>query len=228
MIDGERMRKEIEARVDEMKQLFARKKAPADPERSLQRTFALARAIAVTQEVRDTFKEGHQFRVADLARAIGEEMALEPDRVTGLRLAALVHDLGKIGIPSELLNKSTRLDDAEQVVMQAHVTVGHGMLKGIRFPWPVARMVLEHHERLDGSGYPKGLKGKRILMESRILMVADVVDAITSARAYRPAREVHVALYSMKGDRGALYDQDVVDACLKLFDVRGYKMLELD
>jgi len=227
MIDAERMKKEIEGWLEEMKPLFPKKKT-ADPERSLQRVFALARAIAVTQEVRDTYKEGHQFRVSDLARAIAEEMGLEEERITGLRLAGLIHDVGKINIPAELLNKETRLTESESQVMQTHVESGYEMLKGIRFPWPVARMVLEHHERLDGSGYPKGLKGKRILLESRILAAADVVDAITSKRSYRPAREVHVALYSMKGDRGALYDQDVVDACLKLFDEMGYKMLDLD
>jgi putative nucleotidyltransferase with HDIG domain len=227
MIDAERMKKEIEGWLEEMKPLFLKKKT-ADPERSLQRVFALARAIAVTQEVRDTYKEGHQFRVSDLARAIAEEMGLQEERITGLRLAGLIHDVGKINIPAELLNKETRLTESESREMQTHVESGYEMLKGIRFPWPVARMVLEHHERLDGSGYPKGLKGKRILLESRILAAADVVDAITSKRSYRPAREVHVALYSMKGDRGDLYDQDVVDACLKLFDEKGYKMLDLD
>ncbi len=228
MIHVERMKKEIEERLKEMQPLFSKKKSELSPERSLQRAFALARAIAVSHEVRDTYKEGHQFRVADLARAIGEQMNLDKDRITGLRLAGLIHDIGKIDIPGELLSKPTKLDESEARVMQTHVEIGHTMLKGIRFPWPVARMVWEHHERMDGSGYPRGLKGKRILLESRILAVADVVDAITSRRAYRPAREVHVAIYSMKGDRGGLYDQDVVDACLRLFDVQGYKMLDLD
>ncbi len=228
MIDVERMKMEIEERLEEMQQLFSRKKSELSPERSLQRAFALARAIAVGHEVRDTYKEGHQFRVADLARAIGERMNLDKNRITGLRLAGLIHDIGKIDVPAVILNKETRLDENEALVMQKHVEIGHDMLKGIRFPWPVARMVWEHHERMDGSGYPRGLKGKRILLESRILGVADVVDAITSPRAYRPAREVHVAIYSMKGDRGSLFDQDVVDACLHVFDVQGYKMLEMD
>jgi HD-GYP domain-containing protein (c-di-GMP phosphodiesterase class II) len=223
----ERMKKDITEWLAAMGRIFSGKEQ-VDAGRSLQRTFALARAVAVTQEVRDTYKEGHQFRVSDLARALGEETGLEEERITGLKLAALIHDVGKIGIPSEILNKKSRLAEAENRVMQTHVELGYGMLKGVPFPWPVARMVREHHERMDGSGYPRGLRGDDILLESRILAVADVADAITSRRAYRPAREIYVALYSMKGDRGAIYDQDIVDACLRLFEVRGYKMLDLD
>jgi HD-GYP domain-containing protein (c-di-GMP phosphodiesterase class II) len=184
----------------------------------------IAESIAANLEERDPFKKGHQYRVMDLAGAIGEAMNLDSRRIEGLRVGSLLHDIGKIFIPSGLLLKPTRLTAAENQLVITHVRSGNELLQDIPFPWPVTRMLLEHHERIDGSGYPDGLRGESLILESRILAVADVVDAIASPRSYRPARGIEVALYDIKGFRGIRYDPDVVDACLMLFEEKNYRL----
>ena len=174
-------------------------------------------AMVTMVEMRDPFTAGHQSRVARLACAIGRAMGLNEHQVEGIRVAGLLHDIGKIGVPAEILSKPGRILDFEFNIIKSHSEIGHKILKEIDFPWPIATMVLHHHERLDGSGYPEGLKGGNILLESRILVVADVVEAMASHRPYRPARGVDLALGEVELNKGILYDPDVVDACLVLF-----------
>ncbi len=183
---------------------------------------ATVRAMAETVESRDPYTAGHQLNVSDLARAIATEMKMSKDKIEGLRTAATIHDLGKISIPAEILSKPARLTDIEFALIKDHPQAGFNILKNIDFPWPVARMILEHHERMDGSGYPNCLKGDEILLESRILAVADVVEAICSHRPYRPALGVDAALDEIARNRGTLYDPEVVDACLRLFHDKNY------
>ncbi|MHB0926627.1 MAG: PAS domain S-box protein [Gallionellaceae bacterium] len=181
------------------------------------------RAIATIVEMRDPYTAGHQARVADLAAAIGGQMGLPDGRVHSIRLAGVVHDLGKVQIPAEILSKPGRLSVIEYSLIQTHAQAGYDILKGINFPWPIAQMVLQHHERFDGSGYPQGLKGDAILLEARILSVADVVESMFSHRPYRPGMGMEVALEEIAKNSGALYDSQVVDACLAVFREQGYK-----
>lgn len=171
-------------------------------------------ALAVTSEKRDPFTAGHQQRVSQLAEAIAVELGLPEISRDGVRMAGLVHDIGKIHVPSEILAKTEALSALELRIVQGHSQVGYEILKDIPFPWPVARMVLEHHERLDGSGYPSGLRGTACLPESRILAVADVVEAMTAHRPYRAAYSLEQALEELTSGRGERYDPDVVDGCL--------------
>ncbi len=186
---------------------------------------ATVQAISVTVEARDPYTAGHQRRVADLARAMGVGMGLPAERVEGLHMAGLIHDLGKISVPAEILSKPSRLTEFEFALIKVHPQAGHDILKDIEFPWPIARMVLEHHERIDGSGYPNGRTGDSLLMESRILAVADVVESMASHRPYRPAIGLDEALREVSGQRAVLYDADAVDACLSLFEM-GYSLAE--
>ncbi len=178
---------------------------------------ATVNAMAVMVESRDPYTAGHQRRVADLARAIATEMKLATNRIEGLRMAATIHDLGKIAIPAEILTKPTRLTDVEFMLVKTHAQAGFDILKDIDFPWPIARMVVEHHERINGSGYPHHLKGDEILPESKILMVADVVEAMASHRPYRPSLGIEVAIDEITRNKGALYDAEAVDVCVRLF-----------
>ncbi len=180
-------------------------------------------AIALTIEQRDLFTAGHQRRVAELASAIAKAMKLPEDRVTGVYMAGLLHDIGKINVPAELLMKPAKLTELEFKLVKNHPKVAYDILKGIEFPWPIAQISLQHHERLDGSGYPSGLKSEDILLESRILAVADVVEAMSSARPYRPALGIGEALKEVSNKKGLLYDADVVNACVKLFKEKGFK-----
>lgn len=170
-------------------------------------------ALAVTSEKRDPFTAGHQQRVSRLAEAIAAELGLSEISREGVRMAGLVHDIGKIHVPSEILAKTESLSALELRIVRGHCQVGYEILKDIPFPWPVARMVLEHHERMDGSGYPSGLRGRDCLQESRILAVADVVEAMTSHRPYRAAHSLEQALEELATRRIERYDPDVVDAC---------------
>ena len=190
------------------------------------RLFEIAETIAEMIDRKEPYKAGHHLRVADLACAIGKEMNLADDQINGIRMGSIIHDIGKMFVPSEFLIKPTKLTETESELVRAHARSGHDILKDIDFPWPVARIVLEHHERINGSGYPSGLTGGNLLMESKILAVADVVEAIASPRAYRPARSIHVSLYDLRGNRGTLYDPEVVDSCLRLFDDKCYKLIE--
>lgn len=180
-------------------------------------------AIAATVEMRDPYTAGHQRRVAKLAVAIATEMGLSDDQVKGLHMACVVHDIGKIHVPAEILSSPGKLSDAEFEIIKTHSKVGWEILKGIDFPWPVAEMVYQHHEKLDGSGYPRGLKGDEILLESRILTVADVVEAMTSHRPYRPGLGVFPALQEIFRDKGKYYDMAVVEACLRVFMEKSYE-----
>ena len=182
-------------------------------------------AISMIVEMKDPYTSGHQQRVSDLARSIATEMGLSADRQDFLRTASAIHDIGKISVPSEILSKPTKLTDLEFSLIKTHVRTGYDILKDIEFPWPVADVVLQHHERMDGSGYPQGLKGDDILLEARILAVADVVEAIASHRPYRPELGIDFALEEISGNKGILYDADAVDACLKLFREKGYTLV---
>jgi PAS domain S-box-containing protein len=181
------------------------------------------KAIAATVEARDPYTSGHQSRVSLLAVAIAEEMGLPDETINGIGLAASVHDLGKISVPAEILSKPGGLTEVEFMLVKQHVQRGYDILKDIAFPWPLATNVWQHHERMDSSGYPQGLKGEQILLGSRILAVADVVEAMASHRPYRPALGIEAALEEIELHRGTRYDGNVVDACIKLFRQRSYK-----
>lgn len=183
------------------------------------------RAIASLVETRDPYTAGHQNRVADLARTIAREMGLSGERIEGLRMAGIIHDIGKVSVPSEILSTPKRLTDLEFRLIKTHAQSGYDILKDIEFPWPVARMVLEHHERMNGSGYPNGLTGDNILVESRILSVADVVEAMATHRPYRPSLGLDAALEEITRNKGLLYDTDAVNACLRIFKEKGYKII---
>ncbi len=179
-------------------------------------------ALAVTSEKRDPYTAGHQLRVSKLATAIADHLGLSSEMREGIRVAGLLHDIGKIYVPAEILSKPAQLTSMEMGIMKGHSEVGYDILKDIPFPWPVARIVHEHHERLDGSGYPAGLSGEDILLESRILCVADVVEAMSSHRPYRAALGLAKALKEISSNRGALYDERAVDACLILFNEKEF------
>lgn len=180
-------------------------------------------ALASLAERRDPYTAGHQRRVAQLACAIAAEMKLPKEKIEGLGVAGVLHDIGKIYVPAEILSKPTRLLDIERSLIKNHVEVSHEVLKEIEFPWPVAEIVLQHHERMDGSGYPRGLKGDQILIEARILAVADVVEAMASHRPYRPAWGLDKALLEILQNRGTQFDPDVVDVCMELFQMKDFK-----
>ncbi|MGD0282109.1 MAG: HD domain-containing phosphohydrolase [Dissulfurispiraceae bacterium] len=182
----------------------------------------IVEALASAVETRDRYTANHQRRVASLACAITEEMeGIETDQMKGIRTAALLHDIGKLHVPFELLNNPGHLNDIEFALIKSHPQAGYDVLKEIEFPWPVARIVQQHHERLDGSGYPAGLEGDNILLEARILAVADVVEAMSSHRPYRPGKGINAALLEITQARGRHYDPRAVDACLALFR-KGY------
>jgi putative nucleotidyltransferase with HDIG domain len=204
----------LEAHVDHLKLV-------EKIEKSLDNTIS---AIASMVEQRDPYTAGHQRRVSNLAVAIATEMGLSMGQIRGLRMACIVHDIGKIHIPAEILSKPSLLSDAEYEIIKTHPKAGWEVLKNIDFLWPVAEIVYQHHERLDGSGYPRGLKRKDILLETCILMVADVVDAMSSHRPYRPALGMLQALQEIMQHKGTLYDERVVDACIKLFVEKNYEI----
>ncbi|MBW2307250.1 MAG: HD domain-containing protein [Deltaproteobacteria bacterium] len=179
-------------------------------------------AIALTVEKRDAYTAGHQRRVANLARTIAKEMGLSNYRIDGIRMAGVIHDLGKIAVPGEILSKPGQLNDNEFSLIKAHPQVGYGILKEIDFPWPVAQIVLQHHERMDGSGYPHRLSGEDIILEARIMAVADVVEAMASHRPYRPALGIKEALKEISQNSGTQYDAKIVDVCRKLFTEKGF------
>lgn len=178
---------------------------------------AIIHAFERTIEVRDPYTAGHQRRVADLARAIATDMGLSPDMIDGIRIAGVIHDIGKIYIPAEILCSPRPLTAMEFNLIKSHPQVGYDVLKEIEFPWPVAMIVKQHHERINGSGYPNNLKGKDILIEAKILGVADVVEAMASHRPYRPALGLQKALDEIRTNSGILYDSRVAEACLGIF-----------
>jgi len=175
-------------------------------------------AISLAMELRDPYTSGHQHKVAQLAVAIGADLGLGAERLKGLELAAAVHDIGKLGVPADLLTLPRRLSDTEMTLVRGHVDWGYRILQGVDFPWPVAAIVRQHHERLDGTGYPLGLKGEAILLEARIVAVADVVESMTAHRPYRAALGMGSALEEIDRGRGTAYDANVVAACHRVVD----------
>ena len=173
-------------------------------------------SLSAVVESRDRYTAGHQERVAELATAIAQQLQLSPERTEMVKMASLVHDIGKIYVPLAFLSKPGRLSPAEFSIIQAHTVVGHDILEPLDFQWPISDMVIQHHERMDGSGYPQGLKGDDILLEARIIAVADVVDAITSDRPYRRGKGLDKAIEEITGYQGQKYDPEVVQAFLKV------------
>jgi len=177
-------------------------------------------------ETKDPYTAGHQQRVCQLAIRIAQEMTLSEDKTEGIRIASLIHDIGKIGIPTEILSKPSRLSDIEFSLIKNHSQIGYDILKSDDFSYPVAQIVFQHHEKINGSGYPRGLKGDEILLEAKIIGVADVVEAMSSHRPYRPALGIDKALEEISQNRGILYNPEAVDICIKLFKERGFKFDE--
>lgn len=209
----------VTERTQELKDAFASlQQSQARYHRMLEQTI---QAIALTIEKRDPYTAGHQLRVSRLAVAIAGEMGMDAEKIEGLRLGAMIHDIGKIYLPAEILTRPGRLTDIEFALIKTHSEVGREIIAEVDFPWPVAEMVHQHHERLDGSGYPRGLKGDAILPEAMILAVADVVEAMAAHRPYRAALGIERALGEIRRDGGRLYHPDVVTACLHVFEA-GY------
>ncbi|MEE8315289.1 MAG: HD domain-containing phosphohydrolase [Syntrophobacteria bacterium] len=213
---------------DQLKQdIVRRESAEAEVQSTLAKLRSamggIVQAMAMTVERRDPYTAGHQRRVSDLARGVAVEMALSNHQIDGIRIAGLIHDLGKICVPAEILSKPGQLSETEHTLIKDHPQVGYEILKEIEFPWPVAQIVLQHHERIDGSGYPAGLCGEDILVEARTLAVADVVEAMASHRPYRPTLGRDMALEEISQNRGVLYDPDVVDACMKLLQEKDFQ-----
>jgi HD-GYP domain-containing protein (c-di-GMP phosphodiesterase class II) len=178
--------------------------------------------ISLMLETRDPYTAGHQKRVSSLARSIAQEMNLPNDTIGNIRMAGTIHDIGKLSVPVEILSKPTKLTDIEYSLIKVHPQTGYDILKDVELPSPIAKIVLQHHERLDGSGYPQGLKGEEIILEARIIAVADVVEAIASNRPYRPARGIDAALDEIRKNRGMLYDSAATDACIRIFEEKGF------
>jgi PAS domain S-box-containing protein len=210
-------------------QLFADRQ---QTEKQLQDTLeSLRKAVGATIQVmvsavekRDPYTSGHQIRSADLARAIATEMELPPEKIEGIRMAGSIHDIGKLSIPAEILSKPTKLSAIEWMLIQEHAQKGYEILKNVESPWPLAEIVRQHHERMDGSGYPRNLRGEEICIEARILTVADVVEAMASHRPYRPGLGIDMALNEIEKNKGIIYDSIVADACLKLFREKAFKL----
>jgi PAS domain S-box-containing protein/putative nucleotidyltransferase with HDIG domain len=206
--------------------------ARKEVEKQLQKTLeSLRKAVGMTIQVmvsaveaRDPYTAGHQSRVAELARSIATEMGLSQDKIEAIRMAGPIHDIGKLSVPAEILSKPTKLKKIEFSLIKEHAQTGFEMLKDVESPWPLAQIVYQHHERMDGSGYPRNLKGEEILIEARILAVSDVVESMASHRPYRPALGLKAALEEIEKNRGALYDADAVDACLRLFREEGFQL----
>jgi len=218
----------LEDKVTQLEiEIAERKQAEAELQQSFERLRrameGTIQAIALTVEMRDPYTAGHQRRVTQLACAIAKEMHLSEEQIEGIHMTGVIHDIGKISVPAEILTKPGQLTENEFSLIKTHPKVGFDILKIIEFPWPIAKIVLQHHERMNGSGYPSGLSGEDILLEARILSVADVVEAMASYRPYRPALGIDRALEEISQNRGVLYDPEVVDACLKLFTEKRFQ-----
>ena len=208
-----------------MAEVMVMRKADAARIEQLRKSMkSTVQAMALTVEIRDPYTAGHQRRVAQIACAIAGEMGFSQEQIEEINITGLLHDTGKIYVPAEILSKPGRLTEIEFSMIKTHSKVGYDILKVIEFPWPIAKIVLHHHERMNGSGYPSGLSGEDILMEARILGIADVVEAMASHRPYRPAPGVGKALEEISHNKGVLYDPEAVDACLRLFTRKGFKL----
>ncbi len=192
---------------------------------NLRKSFSTTIQVLVSAiEMRDPYTSGHQLRVANLACDIGKEMGLTPEIIEGIRMAGFIHDIGKLSIPAEILSKPTKLTEIEFSLIKEHARSGYEMLEYVESPWPLAQIVYQHHERMNDSGYPRNLKGDEILIEARIMAVADVVESMASHRPYRPALGIEAALEEIEKNKGILYDDTVADACLRLFREKGYQL----
>ncbi|OIP89786.1 MAG: two-component system response regulator [Syntrophobacterales bacterium CG03_land_8_20_14_0_80_58_14] len=228
--DQVRVRTAELAKANELLQADIREREHA--EEQLQQTLeSLRKAVSATVQVmvsavetRDPYTAGHQLRSANLAQAIATEMGLPQDKIEGIRMAGSIHDIGKLSIPAEILSKPTKLSEIEFSLIKEHARQGYKILKNVESPWPLAEIVRQHHERMDGSGYPRNLKRTEILIEARILAVADVVEAMASHRPYRPGLGIDLALSEIEKNRGIFYDDAVADACLRLFREKGFQL----
>jgi len=210
----------IKLNEDLKQDMTKRKKA----EERLKKTMnATIETMSKMIEAKDPYTSGHQHRVCQLAVPLAQELGLPEDKIEGIRIASLIHDIGKIGLPAEILSNPSKLNDIEFGLIKNHSQIGYDILKSIDFSYPVAQTVLQHHERLNGSGYPNNLKGDKILLEAKIIGVADVVEAMSSHRPYRPSLGIDKALEEIIQNRGTLYDPEVANACLKLFKEKGFK-----
>lgn len=218
--DGRIVRMEIATDITERKKNEQLLKQTLEKLRKAVSTTIQVMVSAV--EVRDPYTAGHQNRVADLSRGIGKEMGLSHEKIEAIRMAGPIHDIGKLSIPAEILSKPTKLTNIEFALVKEHSRIGYEILKHVESPWPLAEIVYQHHERMDGSGYPRNLKGDAIIMEARILAVADVVESMASHRPYRPALGIDAALKEIEKNRGIFYDNAVAGACLKLFREKGF------
>jgi len=182
-----------------------------------------ANIITKVVETRDPYSIGHQQRVSKLTIAIAQEMKLPQDKIEGTKIASLVHDIGKVNLPTEIISKPNKLIEVEFNLVKNYPKVGYDILKKVDFPWPIAEIVLQHQEKIDGSGYPRGLKGDEICIEAKILGVANVVEAMSSYKSYRPALSIDEALAEIVKNKNILFDPKVVDTCIKLFKEKGFK-----
>ena len=180
--------------------------------------------MGLTVEIRDPYTAAHQKRMAKIANAIAIEMGISKHQIEGVRLAGFIHDIGKVAVPAEILSKPGKLTEHEFGMIRSHSQVGYNLLKNIDFPWPIAQSVYQHHERMNGSGYPQGLSGENIIIEARIMAVADAVEAMASHRPYRPALGIDIALERISKNRGVIYYPEVVDACLRIFKEEKFKL----
>ncbi len=200
---------------DELKQSYARLRRAMD---------GAVKALALMAERRDPYTAGHQQRVAQLAVGIAQELGLAPQSIETIAVAGLLHDVGKVSVPTEILSKPSKLNENEFNLLRGHSQVSYDIVKTLALPWDIDQIVLQHHERLDGSGYPQGLRAENINLGAKILGVADVVEAMVSHRPYRAALGLDKALAEISGKKGALYDAAVVEACLRLFQEKGFKL----
>lgn len=234
-IHRENLEQIVQKRTTELRrtvhQLEGKEKELRERESVLQNTLTsyrqamegIIKAMALTVEMRDPYTAGHQRRVVDLVRAIANKMGLSDQQKDGISMAGVIHDVGKIAVPAEILSKPGRITELEYSLIKTHPQVGFDILKSIEFPWPIARIILQHHERLNGSGYPQGLSGGEILLEAKILAVADVVEAMASHRPYRPGLGIDKALEHISDHCDILYDAEVVKACMKVFKENGFR-----
>ena len=211
--------KQIEEIVAAKKMALAVLQASHELQENLEESI---KAIANTVESRDEYTAGHMRRVGQLAPAIARERGLSEETIHGIELASTIHDVGKISIPVEILTKPAKLSKVEYLLIQTHAEAGYDIVKNIKFPWPIALTILQHHERMDGSGYPQGLKGEEISLESRIIAVADVIEAMVSRRPYRAELGIDAALGEIRQGRGTLYDPAVVDACVRVLEEKSF------
>ncbi len=220
-------KRNIIGRVLVFREIEERKNAEAELKRSWEKLKkaleGTIQAMALTVETRDPYTAGHQRRVSRLSYAMAQEMGLKEVQCEGIRLAGEIHDIGKIYVPAEILSKPGQITEIEYTIIKTHPQVGYDILKTIEFPWPIAEIIYQHHEWMDGSGYPRGLKGDQIILEARIITVADIVEAMSSHRPYRPAHGIDRALEEIIQRKGTLYDPDAVESCLRMFLKKGFR-----